>query len=239
MKKLIALFLALSMVAALAIAVSADNFVASVSDKHAPAIITLTNEDGTSYNAVITDKDGNKTYLNDETDTKIVPSSIADADKAPAEVIDTLKKAYKSISDAKNVVEAAPALKAKLGDVKPEDTIVTDLFDASLVDKDNKVVPVPADSTVTFSVATSCKPGDFFAVIHYVNGEWVVADSTLDENGVATISATSFSPFAFVAEYDGPDDDGPDSPATGDSAVALIAGSVALIAAAAWISKKH
>lgn len=239
MKKLIALFLALTMVAALAVAVSADNYVASVTDKHAPEIISVKDDEGGRHDAYITDKDGNITYLDENSDLRLVLTSIADADKAPAAAVEPLKNAYKQLDEAKPLTAAAPALADKLGDVKPTDTIVIDLFDASLVDKDGNVVPVPADSTLTFSVLTPCKDGDFFVALHDVNDTWEVADCTLDEKGIATINATSLGPFAFVAEYDGPDDDGPESPKTGDSAVALIAGSVALIAAAAWISKKH
>lgn len=174
MKKAIQFISVLLIVAMLALPVSAAGFTPSVEQKGAPAAA---------------EKD-------------VTVTALVDLEKAPAEVKKVVEEAYKSIADAKSVVEAAPALEEALKEVAPEvkasNLVVRDLFYVEL----DKELAEGEEKTVTFKVE-GIEKDDVLIVMVFVDGEWVVIDADkveITKNGQVKVTFDVVGPVAFVTE---------------------------------------
>ena len=174
MRKAIQIISVLLIVAMLAVPVSAAGFTPSVEQKGAPTVV----EKGVEVTA------------------------LADLEKAPAEVKKAVEEAHKSIADAKDLVEAAPALKDALKEVAPNvkasDLVVRDLFYVAL----DKELAEGEKKTVTFK-AEGLEKDAILIVMVFVDGEWVVIDAEdveITKDGEVKVSFEVVGPVAFVTE---------------------------------------
>ena len=110
-------------------------------------------------------------------------------DQLPEEVKAALEAAYDSIKNSNSAAELTEKLAELIekADLLPSDVAVSDLFDISAAEtKDTYKVKVKVESVKYF-----------FALLHYVNGEWeVVENAKMDANNNIVFEVNSLSPFA-------------------------------------------
>ena len=132
----------------------------------------------------------------------VTATSLADLDKAPAEVKEAVEEAAKVITEAKTLDQAVPTmaqtLKEMKADVKVENLVVRDLFHVSL----DKELAAGEEKTITFK-ADGLKKTDFLLVMVYVDGEWVILDRDkveITKDGQVKVTFDVVGPVAFVTE---------------------------------------
>lgn len=144
-------------------------------------------------------------------------------DKNGNKVEVTVKEMPAEYKEAAEEVKNVDTVKKVLGDAFVEGMRVVDVQDVVVADPSAVEWPL----TITFAVPGVVE-GTKVAVLHYENGTWV---SVPCKAGKGTITATfnSLSPVAFVVDKN---TEAPEAPKTGESAVVVMAGLVAIIAAA-------
>lgn len=113
MKNVMKILVAVLVVAAMAVAVYADNFVPSITEK--PTTAPVVEEDGTVGDVI--DADGNVIGRADEGDLVVV--NYADRETAAPEIREQLERAYEAMMKIKSLEEIDPSLKGM---------VVTDIF---------------------------------------------------------------------------------------------------------------
>ena len=178
--------------------VFADNFVSSVSEVPAPAQAAEPTSSNPDWKGTVTvSAYGEQAELSEE---------------AKAE----MTAAYESVKAAADVTALSSDVAAIAADkgVTVDALAVSDIFDISVEGADY--------GTLTITLKSDSFE-NFVALLHYTGSAWEVVKDAKVEGNVLTFSADNFSPFAVVVSTDVKV---PDSPKTGDSALAILAAAV-------------
>lgn len=242
MKKIFAAILVTALIAMMGVTVFAEDlFMPSVEAKVAPEIVPVTDDEGNEAAALLVDAEGNAIGVSaDGEGTVLSVVSVADANQASAnEVTEKLTGAQEQIKNVNTLADLSAGLGDALADkiasssdpatseLEVADLVVSQLFDVSLLNGDN-VETLPEGASLVFTLQTNLTSGDFFVLLHNVQGsDWeVVENAVLADNGALTVTVDSLSPFALVVDKPANmdvDPDGPDSPQTGVEFNALYA----------------
>lgn len=218
---LTAAFLSLSMTTAAA----ASQFVPSIEAKDSPQIIQIQNLAGEWVDAIIYDKNGNEVasaYSN-----QLIVTPYAKKDQANQTIKSYLEHAYDDAKtdDIGQLSQGVDAYLAANGNgLTQNDLIISEVFDASLVDSlDNLLDGSGTQVSITFK--TTIKKGSFLMVMINCNilngGTWDIIPAeniTWNDDGTVTILFPHLCPILFITSSDTitPASDSPSSPQTSD-----------------------
>lgn len=172
----------------------------------------------------------------------IVVTPFGDRDKLPDDVRDALEDAYNSILNADNLGDLSEALEdlANELNVPVKNLVVSELFELSYESGEQG-----SDGKLTVTLKDDSFK-DFFGLIKYENGKWVlIEDAKVNGNKLTFTAGKLPAPFAIVVNPDGSDIGADDEvPATGDTtnvlgAVAICAASVVALAGVYFVFKKR
>lgn len=227
MKKILSIVLAaLVMVAPFTVAVSAENFVPSISYKPAPMLVGELDDDGRTVIGVVTDADGNAVSTEYHECIVITPVSEAEeSEDIPEEAADLLLSVYSEIAGKDfKLSSLSEALNKKvesdIGEGKnADDLIVKDLFDVTVLCDELKESLAPIGNTLTLTFKVSVEKDVPVYVMTYKNGQWAPIVNVVNNND-GTISCTfeDFCPVAFFV----PASTEVNPPQTGDNTETII-----------------
>lgn len=193
MKNLVRVVSCVMLVAALSMAVFADSFTPSVTQKEAPAV---------AKTAEVVAADGSKTEVK-AADIKVVS---AGSKTVTAEVKAELDKAYDVISKAGSLEKAVPELKTVLEEAKVTvpvaNLVVRDLVNVSVPDDVAKLFETEG-TTITVNFKLDVKEGTTVVVMRFVDGKWVplaLENVTVNKDGSVDVKLDGVGPIAFLVE---------------------------------------
>lgn len=193
MKNLVRVVSCVMLVAALSMAVFADSFTPSVTQKEAPAV---------AKTAEVVAADGSKTEVK-AADIKVVSVG---SKTVTAEVKAELDKAYDVISKAGSLEKAVPELKTVLEEAKVTvpvaNLVVRDLVNVSVPDDVAKLFETEG-TTVTVNFKLDVKEGTTVVVMRFVDGKWVplaLENVTVNKDGSVDVKLDGVGPIAFLVE---------------------------------------
>ena len=211
MKKLIILLIVVAVACVMGISAFAapGGFVESPSNNLAPSLVSSSSPDHPCEDPLII-------------------TAYADRGTLPEAVRTAIEKAYSEIKSAKNLALLCEALKdyANERGISTAGLAVSDLFDIS-----DTHGHVEAQFDIVFKAETL---ENFVALLHYVDGEWVIVEnatvSDVEGEKHLTFSVDSLSPFAIVI------DTGATPPREDNSALIAILAVIAIAEAAALVA---
>lgn len=193
MKNLVRVVSCVMLVAALSMAVFADSFTPSVTQKEAPAV---------AKTAEVVAADGSKTEVK-AADIKVVSVG---SKTVTAEVKAELDKAYDVISKAGSLEKAVPELKTVLEEAKVTvpvaNLVVRDLVNVSVPDDVAKLFETEG-TTITVNFKLDVKEGTTVVVMRFVDGKWVplaLENVTVNKDGTVDVKLDGVGPIAFLVE---------------------------------------
>ena len=193
MKNLVRVVSCVMLVAALSMAVFADSFTPSVTQKEAPAV---------AKTAEVVAADGSKTEVK-AADIKVVSVG---SKTVTAEVKAELDKAYDVISKAGSLEKAVPELKTVLEEAKVTvpvaNLVVRDLVNVSVPDDVAKLFETEG-TTITVNFKLDVKAGTTVVVMRFVDGKWVplpLENVTVNKDGSVDVKLDGVGPIAFLVE---------------------------------------
>ncbi len=193
MKNLVRVVSCVMLVAALSMAVFADSFTPSVTQKEAPAV---------AKTAEVVAADGSKTEVK-AADIKVVSVG---SKTVTAEVKAELDKAYDVISKAGSLEKAVPELKTVLEEAKVTvpvaNLVVRDLVNVSVPDDVAKLFETEG-TTITVNFKLDVKEGTTVVVMRFVDGKWVplaLENVTVNKDGSVDVKLDGVGPIAFLVE---------------------------------------
>ena len=193
MKNLVRVVSCVMLVAALSMAVFADSFTPSVTQKEAPAV---------AKTAEVVAADGSKTEVK-AADIKVVS---AGSKTVTAEVKAELDKAYDVISKAGSLEKAVPELKTVLEEAKVTvpvaNLVVRDMVNVSVPDDVAKLFETEG-TTITVNFKLDVKEGTTVVVMRFVDGKWVplaLENVTVNKDGSVDVKLDGVGPIAFLVE---------------------------------------
>lgn len=193
MKNLVRVVSCVMLVAALSMAVFADSFMPSVTQKEAPAV---------AKTAEVVAADGSKTEVK-AADIKVVS---AGSKTVTAEVKAELDKAYDVIAKAGSLEKAVPELKTVLEEAKVTvpvaNLVVRDLVNVSVPDDVAKLFETEG-TTITVNFKLDVKEGTTVVVMRFVDGKWVplaLENVTVNKDGSVDVKLDGVGPIAFLIE---------------------------------------
>ena len=235
MKKL-ALFLAAAlMVSALALPASAVGFTASVQQKPAPTVSTMTDASGNQVAGIIRDANGNE--IAGVTADQMTVTSIADAASAGGAISEQLTAAYQQIQSAASLADIVPDIASFLqaigSSAAVEDMTVRDVFDVSVTGA--AADALAAGNNITFRFDIGIAPGSTLLVLHnYEGSQWEIIPNDrviINSDGTVDVTFDSLSPIAFAVDTKETSTaagttsaSAPTSPQTGDNGLNTVAG---------------
>ena len=172
----------------------------------------------------------------------IVVTPFGDRDELPDDIREVLEEAYNSILNADNLGDLSEALEdlANELNVPVKNLVVSELFELSYESGEQG-----SDGKLTVTLKDDSFK-DFFGLIKYENGKWVlIEDAKVNGNKLTFTAGKLPAPFAIVVNPDGGDIGADDEvPATGDTtnvlgAVAICAASVVALAGVYFVFKKR
>ncbi|MFI3326468.1 MAG: hypothetical protein R3Y35_09895 [Clostridia bacterium] len=199
MKKLKVSIMAVALCLTMTLSVSAT-FVSSIEGKPAPDVAVQTDDEGNEYVAVLTDAEGNVTYV--ELDA-IVVTPLSASTELDAEAQEMVDNAYNQISEASDLSEIAPAIVDVLDvfGTSIENLVVQDLFDLYVPEEYYAILENGGSITIGFNVSVA--DDETLIVLHNYEADlWEVIDPSLVSvsGGVAHVTFNSLSPIAFVVD---------------------------------------
>ena len=193
MKNLVRVVSCVMLVAALSMAVFADSFTPSVTQKEAPAV---------AKTAEVVAADGSKTEVK-AADIKVVSVG---SKTVTAEVKAELDKAYDVISKAGSLEKAVPELKTVLEEAKVTvpvaNLVVRDLVNVSVPDDVAKLFETEG-TTINVNFKLDVKEGTTVVVMRFVDGKWVplaLENVTVNKDGSVDVKLDGVGPIAFLVE---------------------------------------
>lgn len=193
MKNLVRVVSCVMLVAALSMAVFADSFTPSVTQKEAPAV---------AKTAEVVAADGSKTEVK-AADIKVVSVG---SKTVTAEVKAELDKAYDVIAKAGSLEKAVPELKTVLEEAKVTvpvaNLVVRDLVNVSVPDDVAKLFETEG-TTITVNFKLDVKEGTTVVVMRFVDGKWVplaLENVTVNKDGSVDVKLDGVGPIAFLVE---------------------------------------
>ena len=193
MKNLVRVVSCVMLVAALSMAVFADSFTPSVTQKEAPAV---------AKTAEVVAADGSKTEVK-AADIKVVSVG---SKTVTAEVKAELDKAYDVISKAGSLEKAVPELKTVLEEAKVTvpvaNLVVRDMVNVSVPDDVAKLFETEG-TTITVNFKLDVKEGTTVVVMRFVDGKWVplaLENVTVNKDGSVDVKLDGVGPIAFLVE---------------------------------------
>lgn len=193
MKNLVRVVSCVMLVAALSVAVFADSFTPSVTQKEAPAV---------AKTAEVVAADGSKTEVK-AADIKVVSVG---SKTVTAEVKAELDKAYDVIAKAGSLEKAVPELKTVLEEAKVTvpvaNLVVRDLVNVSVPDDVAKLFETEG-TTITVNFKLDVKEGTTVVVMRFVDGKWVplaLENVTVNKDGSVDVKLDGVGPIAFLVE---------------------------------------
>ena len=193
MKNLVRVVSCVLLVAMLSVAVFADSFTASVTQKDAPVV---------TKSAEVVAADGTKVEVK-ASDIKV--ESVAAKDMTP-EVKAELDKAYDVIAKAESLEKAVPELKTVLEEAKIDvpvaNLVVRDLVNVSVSEDVAKLLETEG-TTITVSFKLDVKEGTTVVVMRFVDGKWVpvaLENVTVNKDGTVDVKLDGVGPIAFLVE---------------------------------------
>ena len=193
MKNLVRVVSCVMLGAALSMAVFADSFTPSVTQKEAPAV---------AKTAEVVAADGSKTEVK-AADIKVVSVG---SKTVTAEVKAELDKAYDVISKAGSLEKAVPELKTVLEEAKVTvpvaNLVVRDMVNVSVPDDVAKLFETEG-TTITVNFKLDVKEGTTVVVMRFVDGKWVplaLENVTVNKDGSVDVKLDGVGPIAFLVE---------------------------------------
>ena len=193
MKNLVRVVSCVMLVAALSMAVFADSFTPSVTQKEAPAV---------AKTAEVVAADGSKTEVK-AADIKVVS---AGSKTVTAEVKAELDKAYDVIAKAGSLEKAVPELKTVLEEAKVTvpvaNLVVRDMVNVSVPDDVAKLFETEG-TAITVNFKLDVKEGTTVVVMRFVDGKWVplaLENVTVNKDGSVDVKLDGVGPIAFLVE---------------------------------------
>ena len=193
MKNLVRVVSCVMLVAALSMAVFADSFTPSVTQKEAPAVTKA---------AEVVAADGSKVEVK-AADVKV--ESVG-SKAVTAEVKAELDKAYDVIAKAGSLEKAVPELKTVLEDAKVSvpvaNLVVRDLVNVSVSDDVAKLFETEG-TTITVNFKLDVKEGTTVVVMRFVDGKWVplaLENVTVNKDGSVDVKLDGVGTIAFLVE---------------------------------------
>ncbi len=230
MKKLCSILLAVMMLAACVLSVSAaeNDFVPSIELKPGPGIVPGTTEDGTPSYGEIVMPDGTIIPL---PEGAIVITPIANADSAAEEIEKALTEAYDKLVGADSLEELIENLKDVIGDIDSDDIVITDLFHVDVIGEYENYIDEGGKLHITLSATE-----DLIAALIEKDGTWkaLFGDTFIDNgDGTYTLVIDGDGIFAFAKNVTSvdvdPENPGQDSPTTGDTTYVYVIGAVVFV----------
>ncbi len=237
MKKCLTMLMALVMIVAMMLPVSAakSDFVPSAEVKPAPGIVEKPTEDGTPAIGEIIMPDGTVIPV-PGTDVIITPLAGADEAEKPS-TTEALKDAYESIENAEDLEDIVDLDEWIKDGVDPDDLVISDIFHVDLDEYKDKL-DEGGEFEITFEV-----DGDVVGVLVYIDGKWTVLpkDKFIDNgDGTYTLRLSQSCVIAFVKNAGSvdvdPEQPGVSSPTTGDMTLMYVLMGSALVLAAAFFA---
>lgn len=186
MKNAIKIFVALLVVCAMAVTVSADVFTPSVEQKEAPAVVA----DETGNVGVVVNAEGE--VIATVAATAIEITSVAKVEEAPAEVKEAVETAMAAL-------EEAVAAEEEMAGMTITDVVYVGTSDAAV----EEALENGGSIVLNFDLKVSPKAN--VKVMAFVDGAWVVlpADAVVvNEDGTVSVTVSQVGVYAFAVEKD-------------------------------------
>lgn len=204
MKKIISLLLIAVLCIGLVCPVFADEFVPSITDKDAPDVVPVPDDEGKDCVGPLKDEDGNVIDYVYEDCLVITPISEAESStRIPEDSKDILLDVYGKLSDGTMDLPYE-----KFNDnLDPSTMVIRDLFDASWLCGEGSgftdhpdhpaILAVPGNTlTITFDIGVPKNATVY--VMTYINGVWEpIVSSTNNGDGTVTCVFEDICPIAF------------------------------------------
>jgi LPXTG-motif cell wall-anchored protein len=197
MKKLATMLAALMIAATCTMtAFAADGYVGSVEQKPAPTVDTSTTVTVNGKEVAVDDLSSSG--------LKLVVTSVADKDDAPAEEIsEVLQEAYNDLKSTEITFssdeDSADFTKAKDdAESRGKELVASNLFDLSILDDENTVVGIDG---ITATIAVD-NADEIVLMMHKADDTWEVVPFTNNGDGTITFTLSSLSPIALFVEAD-------------------------------------
>ncbi len=166
-----------------------DAFTPSVSQKGAPANVTIETVDGKNVIAIVRTPNLDVELRLYEGDLTVTPLSGREA--ASEETKAELEGAYKLLTDPDYQEQALPklaeALKAMNSTLTVNDIIVRDMFHVELNEEALELLKKDGETITTIFDFENVKKGDFVLFMRYVDGQWIINDGSWEVNGNAYV----------------------------------------------------
>ena len=240
MKKFASLLMAALLMVAMALPASAAvDFAASVEQKPAPSVETVTDASGNEVSAIIQDASGNEVARRDRGPDVHHPR--VRRWPAPPPRFGSSWKPPTSRSRTPPPWPTwcpmwtwpVPALQTMGSSSSVEDLVVRDVFDVSVSGEAAEFLAQEGNA-ITIRFQLNIAPSSTLLVLHnYEGSNWEVIDDdkvVINNDGSVDVTFDSLSPVAFVVDQTetdtsaSTDDDAPTSPQTGDSGLPPVAG---------------
>ncbi len=230
MKRFLSLFAVLVLLVSLAAPVYASEFVPSITDKNAPELVPSGTENGKPVVGHAVDENGVVVDPITEDCIIITPVSQAEqSDEIPEDAKDLLLELYEGLVNGSITLPFDKYFE----DVDPDEMVIRDLLDISLLCGDHPAVVGQAGVSLTVTLNLGVSADTELYIMSYVNGEWVPAKDVVNNgDGTVTLSVEDVGPLAIAVR--GGTDSAPSK--TGDPAditlwvVLMTASLVALVA---------
>lgn len=194
MKNLVRVVSCVMLVAALSMAVFADSFTPSVTQKGAPAVTKA---------AAVEAADGTKAEVK-AADIKVTP--FAKKEPLSEETQKEMDEAYDVIAKAESLEKAVPELKTVLEDAKVTtpvaNFVVRDLVNVSVPEDVAKLFETEG-TTITVNFKLGVKAGATVVVMRFVDGKWVplpLENVTVNKDGSVDVKLDGVGTVAFLVE---------------------------------------
>lgn len=193
MKNLVRVVSCVMLVAALSVAVFADSFTPSVTQKEAPVV---------AKPAAVEAADGTTVEVK-ASDIIVTPIS---SETASAEVKAEMDEAYDVIEKAGSLEKAVPELKTVLEDAKittpVANFVVRDLVNVAATDDIAKQLETEG-TTITVTFKLDVKEGATVIVMRFVDGKWEplpLENVTVNKDGTVDVKLDGLGTIAFLVE---------------------------------------
>ncbi|MBP3313650.1 MAG: hypothetical protein J6K84_03215 [Oscillospiraceae bacterium] len=173
-----------------------EDFVRSISYKDGPQTVPVTTVDNKVVVAVLvkSGEDDVPVYKDQLVITPI--SAVDEATKVPAEVIDTLKKAYDGLNKGTTKLPFE-----EYGNDAPKSPVVRDIFDATLIHDDHVKYLANEDVHIELTFRLGVDADVQVYAMSYLDGQWDPAKDTVNNgDGTVTISLDHLCPIVFAVE---------------------------------------
>lgn len=196
MKKVLSIVLAAMLCLTMACSVAAD-FVPSISYKNINFMLSFDDGNGKKAYGMVTDADGNVTYLYDCLSFVTIAEALDKKSGVPADIVEKLVEVYDNLSDGDTKLPYKKFDKK----IKADEVVIRELVDISFTCEEHKDILDGEGTTIELLFDLGVDEDKEVYVFAYVDGEWENAVEVINNgDGTVTVVLEELCPIAFSVE---------------------------------------